>query len=251
MARFELAELEDLRQRFTQTMLAYKFAVDEVLTKVEILRQEYLHLHRDNPIEHVSSRLKSPESIVAKARRKGLPLDLEVIRRTVLDIAGVRITCSFPKDVYTIRDVLLAQSDVTLITERDYIASPKPNGYRSLHLIVQVPVFLSRGPQDVTVEVQIRTIAQDFWASTEHKIYYKYDHEIPEHLRLELARAAETARELDARMEALHQQVRDLDGPLPTADAARGGGLVPTRAVLESFLGGRPPVDDEGGPTRD
>ena len=147
---------------------------------------------------------------MAKVRRKGCPLTLEAIREQIWDVAGVRVTCSFVSDIYRIRDLLVSQQDLTVLAERDYIAEPKSNGYQSLHLIVQVPVFLSDRVESVTVEIQIRTIAMDFWASLEHKIYYKYDRQVPGELLTSLKDAADTAAELDERMQRLH---RELHGP--------------------------------------
>lgn len=206
-----VAFARDLRNQFTRLQMEHQFALDEVLTKVEILRQEFIHLHRYNPIEHVGSRVKSPASILEKALRRGLELNPEAIRAGITDIAGVRITCSFIADTYRILETLTSQSDLRVITVKDYIARPKPNGYKSLHLIIEIPVFLSTGPVPITVEVQIRTIAMDFWASLEHKIYYKYRGEVPEHLTASLSEAADIAERLDRRMEQLHDEVRGAD----------------------------------------
>ncbi|MEP7763810.1 GTP pyrophosphokinase family protein [Sanguibacter sp. 25GB23B1] len=206
-----------MREDLTRLQMEHQFAVDEVLTKVSILRQEYLHLHRYNPIEHVTSRVKSPASILDKAARRGLELDPDTIRAGITDIAGVRITCSFIADTYRVLDALTSQSDVRVLKIKDYIAQPKANGYKSLHALVEIPVFLSTGPVPVTVEVQVRTIAMDFWASLEHKIYYKYDGEVPGHLATSLSEAAGVAEQLDRRMEELHTEVR---GP----DHAHGAG---------------------------
>ncbi|GMA22518.1 GTP pyrophosphokinase [Luteimicrobium album] len=188
-------------------MMTYKFGIDEVMTKVGVLRDELKHFHDDNPIEHVGSRLKSVDSIVAKARRKGIALTPQAIREHMLDIAGVRITCSFVTDIYRVRDMLVGQRDLEVIEERDYIAHPKPNGYQSLHLIVRVPVFLSDRVEEVVVEIQLRTIAMDFWASLEHKIYYKYDREVPHHITDALKLAADVAMTLDQTMERIRDEV--------------------------------------------
>ncbi len=206
----ELDELRRLSHEFTRFSMVYKFAIDEITTKINILREEFSHLHDYNPIEHVNARLKSPESILQKAQRRGVELRFDDIREQVRDIAGVRVTCSFLSDVYTIFHMLTGQSDVTVIDVDDYIAAPKPNGYQSLHATVQVPVFLSGGPEDVYVELQVRTVAMDFWASLEHKIYYKYDRAVPARLLEELKEAADTAARLDERMEKLHRQMQAL-----------------------------------------
>ncbi|MCX7522872.1 GTP pyrophosphokinase family protein [Microbacterium sp. STN6] len=189
-------------------MMPYKFGIDEINTKIGILREEFNELHAYNPIEHVSSRLKTPESLIEKLVRKGCDPSFESIRETITDIAGVRVTCSFVSDVYRVFELITAQTDIRLVEAKDYIANPKPNGYKSLHAIVEVPVFLSDGPVPVRVEVQLRTIAMDFWASLEHKIYYKYDRSVPAELLSGLKDAADTAAQLDETMERLHSQIR-------------------------------------------
>ena len=188
-------------------LMVYKFGIDEMMTKINILRDEFTYAHDYNPIEHVKSRLKTPESILAKAARKGIDPTLDGIRANLRDIAGIRISCSFTSDVYRISDMITRQRDVRVVDVVDYIAHPKPNGYSSLHVIVEVPVFMSDRVESVYVELQIRTVAMDFWASLEHKIYYKHDRAVPSDLREELRLAAETARALDVRMEALHERV--------------------------------------------
>ena len=160
------------------------------------------------PIEHVSSRLKSPDSLLDKARRRGLPLNFESLSKNVLDVAGVRIVCSFKSDAYWLPEMISSQQDITVVAIKDYIANPRPNGYESLHLIVQVPIFLSESIQNMHVELQIRTVAMDFWASAEHKIYYKYDHAIPSSILPELQDAAEVASRLDSKMELIHDEVQ-------------------------------------------
>ena len=188
--------------------------MQEVETKLAILREEFLHTHEYNPIEHVSSRVKSVDSLVDKLERRGIGNEFDEIREKVQDIAGVRVTCSFIRDVYRLFDLLTRQDDITILEVEDYIEAPKPNGYKSLHVIISIPVFLSSGRVDVPVEVQFRTIAMDFWASLEHKIYYKYARQVPDTLTRELKHAAETASELDARMERLHVQLHGEPAPL-------------------------------------
>jgi putative GTP pyrophosphokinase len=204
------AQLRAVRDELQRFLLEYRFGMQEVETKISILRDEFLHMHEYNPIEHVSSRVKSPDSLVEKVTRKGIEPDFDSIRAHITDIAGVRVTCSFSADAYRLFDLLTQQDDITIRTVKDYIATPKENGYKSLHAIVEVPVFLSTGPVRVPVEVQFRTIAMDFWASLEHKIYYKYDRQVPGRLLDELKDAAQTAAALDDRMERLH---RELHGP--------------------------------------
>lgn len=194
-----------------QMMLLYEAAMDAVTSRVEVLQEDFRLLHDYNPIEHVKSRLKSAESILGKAQRKGLELTVTNLMNSLYDIAGVRLTCSFPSDLYTVRDLLLSQPDLRLVEEKDYVSTPKPNGYKSLHLIIQVPVHLSTGTHQVPVEVQLRTIAMDFWASLEHKIYYKYDHDVPKHLTDALKLAADVADTLDTSMERIHREVQNLD----------------------------------------
>ncbi|QMU96974.1 GTP pyrophosphokinase family protein [Microbacterium esteraromaticum] len=204
-----IAEAKQLRDAFQRFLREYEFGMREVETKISILRDEFTHMHAYNPIEHVKSRLKSPDSIVEKVARKGIDADFEVIRREITDIAGVRVTCSFVSDVYRLFDLLTQQDDVTVRAVKDYIAQPKENGYRSLHAIVEVPVFLSTGPVLIPVEVQFRTIAMDFWASLEHKIHYKFAGRVPGHLVQSLTDAAEAAGELDVRMERLHREAHE------------------------------------------
>lgn len=207
----ELAAARALRTDFSRFMLNYQFAMDEIMTKINILKTEFEHLHEYSPIEHVSSRLKSPDSIFDKARRRGHALTITSIGNTIHDIAGVRVVCSFISDAYWVAEMLSTQSDVTVVDVKDYIANPKPNGYKSLHLIVKVPIFLSGSVEEMHVEVQIRTVAMDFWASLEHKIYYKFGQEIPAALLSELTDAAGVANRLDVQMERLHDEVKKID----------------------------------------
>ncbi|HWJ82509.1 MAG TPA: GTP pyrophosphokinase family protein [Nocardioides sp.] len=204
----EAHAMREVLQRLNRFRLRYKFAIDEITTKIAILRQEFEETYDHSPIEHVRSRLKSPDSLYAKAVKRGCQDSLEAIADRVRDIAGVRVVCPFVSDVYWFKDMLTRQSDITLLEVEDYIASPKPNGYRSLHLIVEVPVFLSDRTERVPVELQIRTIAMDFWASVEHSIYYKYDASVPANLLDELADAARIAASLDERMTRLRRDVR-------------------------------------------
>lgn len=210
LAENEPEQIDALVDELRRLMLMYKFGIDEVMTKISILRDEFRHMRNYNPVEHVTSRLKSFESILAKCRRKDIPVTPEAIRESMLDIAGVRVTCSFVSDIYRVRDMLAGQSDLTVLEERDYIDQPKRNGYKSLHLIVQVPVFLSDRVEHVNVEIQLRTIAMDFWASLEHKIYYRYDREVPRHLTDALKLAADTAWALDTAMERIHEEMKGI-----------------------------------------
>ncbi len=192
---------------FTRFTMPYRFALDEVTTKLNILREEFNEFHDHNPIEHVLSRLKTPASIIDKAGRVGCALEFDDIEQHIRDIAGVRVVCSFVSDVYTMFDLLTLHPDIGVADVDDYISSPKPNGYRSLHATITVPVLQSHGIRDVFVEVQFRTAAMDSWASLEHKLFYKYDGHVPDELLDELRLAAENARTLDERMQGLRAEV--------------------------------------------
>lgn len=200
LAPEDVRHFAQIRDDFNRMMLGYRFGMEQVATRLDILREEFAELHADNPIEHISTRLKSPESIIAKAGKQGVPLEIERVRESITDIAGIRVVCSFVADVYRLVDSLTAQPDITVRTVKDYIARPKPNGYRSLHVIVEIPVFLSSGPVHVPVEVQFRTVAMDFWASTEHKIFYKYEGDVPPELQRRITDAAVTAARMDEEM---------------------------------------------------
>ncbi|MFE0022544.1 GTP pyrophosphokinase family protein [Amycolatopsis sp. NPDC059021] len=193
---------------YPRFLLVYKFAIEELMTKLRILSEEFDFVHRHDPIEHITSRVKRPEAIQDKRRRRGIPADLSAIAEHLDDIAGVRVICPFISDVYRVAEMLIAQDDVELLRRKDYIANPKPNGYRSLHLIVRIPVFLSDRVEKVKVELQFRTIAMDFWATLEHKLFYKYDDRVPADFAEELASTATMSAQLDARMEALHERLR-------------------------------------------
>ena len=196
-----------LTGELTRFLMAYKFGLDEMMTKVNILKEELTLAGEYCPIEHVSSRLKSLDSIAEKARRIDRHPTLEAVRDHIFDVAGIRIVCSFVSDAYRLMDMLTRQPDVEVLRVRDYIAAPKGNGYRSLNLVVETPVYMSDRVERVRVEVQIRTVAMDFWASLEHKIHYQYHREVPPELSRELLSAAEIASRLDAKMEHLHGEV--------------------------------------------
>ena len=229
-----LGEIKRFRDEFSRFMLNYQFGLDEILTKINILKTEFEHSNEYSPIEHVTSRLKSPESILEKVHRRGIAMSLPAIQDEILDIAGVRIVCSFIKDAYAIADMLSAQTDITVLQVKDYIARPKPNGYKSLHLIVEVPVFLSSGVEHVRVELQIRTIAMDFWASLEHKIYYKFEQEIPGNMLEGLMEAAEIAGQLDVTMERIHDEIHS------PGTSAKSSIQLPTLETFERLFGGTP-----------
>lgn len=205
-----LTQLKLLKTELIRFMMSYKFALDEMNTKIDILKQEFQYIHDYNPIEHVKSRIKSPESILKKIQRKGYELSLPSIRKNIKDIAAIRITCSFISDIYEISKMLQNQKDITVIDCKDYIKNPKPNGYQSLHLILQIPIFMSDREDHINVEIQIRTIAMDFWASLEHKIYYKYNKEVPQTIKDDLREAAMTATQLDKKMESIHKEMNKI-----------------------------------------
>lgn len=185
----------------------YACAIMEVETKFRVLDHQYSLEYDRNPIEDIKSRVKSWESLIKKVRRKEISLTLSSIEENIHDIAGVRVVCSFPDDIYMLADCLLNQDDITLIEKKDYIKNPKPGGYRSLHLIISVPIFLQDEKRMVTVEVQLRTIAMDFWASLEHKIYYKFEGNAPDYLEQELKACADMADMLDNKMFSLNQAI--------------------------------------------
>ena len=200
-------EFADLMEQFFSVRCRYEAAVREVRTKLEVLDLEFQMKHSRNPIHHMQSRLKSFPSMVEKLRRKGLPVSVEDMTASLTDIAGVRVVCSYIDDVYAVAEMLSRQDDVRVIRTRDYIAQPKENGYRSLHLIIEIPVFLQRGKLLVPVEVQIRTIAMDLWASLEHQLRYKGLSDIPHDISDELQSAADHLARLDQQMQAIHQRV--------------------------------------------
>ena len=195
---------------YRKLMAYYTCAMMEVETKLNVLNEEFSLQYDRNPISAIKTRLKSFDSIIEKLQRKGLPMDdFDVIEQNLNDIAGVRVICSFPEDVYMLAEALLKQDDIRLLERKDYIASPKANGYRSLHLIVDVPIFLAQEKRLMKVEVQLRTIAMDFWASLEHQLKYKKELENTEELTRELLECAEVSAALDAKMEEIRKRIMD------------------------------------------
>ena len=191
---------------YRELMSYYRCAMKEVETKFNVLDEELSLEYDRNPIESIKTRLKSPESITSKLTKKGIVPTVENIEQLVNDIAGVRVICSFPTDIYMLSDAFLKQDDVRLIQKKDYIASPKANGYRSLHLIVEIPIFLHDKKKLMKVEVQFRTISMDWWASLEHKISYKKGIDSEEDIRKELLECAEMGALLDKKMEDIHKK---------------------------------------------
>ena len=192
---------------FFSVQCRYQAAIREVQTKLEILDDEFQMRHQRNPIHHMHSRMKTIQSMMDKLRRKQLELNIGSAVEHLTDIAGIRVVCSYVQDVYTVANLLTGQDDVHLVRVRDYIQTPKENGYQSLHLIVEVPVFLAEGRVMVPVEVQIRTIAMDFWASLEHSLRYKAADGVPEEISAELKQAALDIAALDQRMQSIHDRV--------------------------------------------
>lgn len=200
-------DITDTLQEFMALQQLYDAGIKEVRTKLEILDDEFKIKHDHNPIHHMEYRLKSVNSILGKLEKRGLEVSLDSIVTNLTDIAGVRVICNYVSDVYKIADLLIKQSDIKLIAKKDYIKHPKENGYRSLHLVVEVPIFLAEKVQPTTVEIQIRTIAMDFWASLEHHLRYKADNEVPDGVRDELIECAKTISNLDYKMQGIHEEL--------------------------------------------
>ncbi len=190
-----------------EVTLVYNAALKQIETKMEILNDEFQHVHQYNPIEHIKARIKTPESIVKKLKRHGYESTIENMVNHINDIAGIRVICSFTSDIYRIAEMISDQKDIRVIGVKDYITYPKASGYKSYHMIVTVPVYLSDRIVDTKVEIQIRTVAMDFWASLEHKIHYKFEGDAPEHIRNELVECARMVADLDARMLSLNEEI--------------------------------------------
>ena len=204
-------EFQQMVDEFFSIQCRYQSAIREVQTKLEILDDEFQMKHSRNPIHHMQSRMKTIQSMMEKLKRKHVRVDMLSAVQNLTDIAGIRVVCYYIEDIYTIANLLISQDDIKVLKWRDYIKEPKPNGYRSLHLVVEVPVFLSEGRTPVPVEVQIRTIAMDFWASLEHSLRYKAVGDVPSDISDELAQTAETIAALDLRMQNIHDRVDKLN----------------------------------------
>ncbi len=191
-----------------EVMLIYSSALKQISTKLEILNDEFQHVHRYNPIEHIKSRVKTPESIVKKLKKHGYESTIQNMVEYINDIAGIRVICSFTSDIYQIAEMIRNQSDIKVISIKDYIVNPKKSGYKSYHMLVTIPVYLSDRIVDTKVEIQIRTVAMDFWASLEHKINYKFEGNAPDHIRNELVECARMVAELDERMLSLNEEIQ-------------------------------------------
>lgn len=200
-------EFQQMVDDFFSVQCRYQAAIKEIQTKLEILDDEFQMRHRRNPIHHMQSRMKTIQSMMEKLRRRQEPVSISSAVEHLTDIAGIRVICSYIQDIYTVADLLTCQDDVEVIRVRDYIKTPKANGYRSLHLVLAIPVFLAEGRIVVPVEVQIRTIAMDFWASLEHSLRYKAEGAVPEDISAELIQTASDIAALDQRMQRIHDKV--------------------------------------------
>lgn len=194
-------------REFVRMMTLYRCAIMEVETKLNVLNAEFSLQYDRNPFESIETRLKSPASIVQKLRKRGLDVTVENMQSRLFDIAGIRVVCSFREDIYKLADLLIQQDDILLFSRKDYIQNPKPNGYRSLHMILDIPIFLAEGKKHMKVEVQFRTIAMDFWASVEHKLKYKKEIPDAEEVQRRLKTCADTLAAMDGEMESIRQKI--------------------------------------------
>ncbi len=208
---FDLLDIPDVfsdqTHLYMELMMMYRSAIREVQTKLEVLNDEFSVRYQRNPISFIKTRIKSPNSILKKLQSKGFEISLESVHSNLHDVAGIRVICPFIDDIYAIAEMLTNQDDITLLETKDYIQNPKANGYRSLHLIVEVPVFLSDRKQPMQVEVQIRTIAMDFWASLDHQLHYKKDLENAEQISADLKECADIISATDQRMQVIKYQI--------------------------------------------
>ena len=203
----EGAKVISRTKEFTNLMTLYRCALMEIETKLNVLNEEFSLQYDRNPFESIESRLKSPTSIVEKMMSKGIEINVENMEGEIFDIAGIRVVCSFKEDIYRLADLLVQQDDILLLARKDYIANPKPNGYRSFHIIVDIPIFLSEGKKHMKVEVQFRTIAMDFWASVDHKLKYKKELKHPEEVVARLKKCADNLAKMDDEMEEIRQSL--------------------------------------------
>lgn len=206
----EVVDHTQMRRDFERVMMMYAGAIREVRTKLEVLNDEFKIRSRRNPIHYINSRIKTPASILEKMKRRGYPVTMASLRENMHDIAGIRVICAYGSDIYSIAEMLMKQDDVMVLMVKDYIKNPKPNGYRSLHLVIEIPVYFSDRKQFIKVEVQIRTMAMDFWASLEHQIRYKTAGRPSEAISNELRECAEIIHDTDARMERLYEAMQKL-----------------------------------------
>lgn len=206
---FENTEIIQYFNDFQEFMMMYNCAIKEVKTKFEVLNDEFVVANKRNPIEMIKSRVKKPKSIFEKLNRKGYPVNMDSILTNLNDVAGIRVVCSFVDDIYEIASMFEQQDDITVLEIKDYIKNPKANGYRSYHMIVEVPVFFSNRKMNMKVEVQLRTIAMDFWASLEHTIKYKKDIDNADEIMLELKKCADLISETDLKMQSINNRINN------------------------------------------
>lgn len=199
------------KEEFDHMMMMYGCAIKEVQTKLQVLNDELSIARKRNPIEFIKTRIKKPDSIAVKLKKRGLPVTIASIRENLNDVAGVRVICAFLDDIYRVADMLTAQDDVNLIQTKDYIKNPKENGYRSLHLILEVPVYFSDHKENLRAEVQIRTIAMDFWASLEHQVKYKKNVKDAENIVYELRACADVINRTDYHMQSIRDRIVEID----------------------------------------
>lgn len=202
---------DDNLEELQEIIVLHNFALKEIETKINIINGECKLLKQYNPIEHVKTRLKSPKSIIKKLYKKNLDLTVDNINDNILDIAGVRVICSFKNDIFEVAKMIASQNDIEVVSVKDYVTNPKENGYQSYHMHVKIPVFLSEKTINMIVEIQIRTSAMDFWASVEHKINYKHENNMTEQLKRELRECSIEASKLDDRMYSINQRISDLN----------------------------------------
>ena len=195
-------------REFMAVQQLYSAAIKEIRTKFEILDDEFSVKYNYNPIHQIESRLKKPKSIIEKLKRMGFEVSLKSIRENLFDVAGIRVICNYVDDIYRIADLLIKQDDITLIRTKDYIEHPKENGYRSLHLIVSIPIFLAESTENVMAEIQIRTIAMNLWASLEHELKYKSEDDVSEELKIRLKNNADTIAKVDMEMQSIFRELK-------------------------------------------
>ena len=210
LGEHDAEKLLESAMQLQQIMLLYEAGIREIKTKLDILSDESNISGKPSPIDSIKSRIKSPRSIIKKLKRRGFPISLQSIMDNLNDIGGIRVICPFIQDIYTVADMLMRQRDLTLIEKKDYIANPKPNGYRSLHLILEVPIFLSETTKPVRIELQLRTIAMDFWASLEHQLRYKSDVQVPPHISDDLKECADVIAATDEEMQRIAKELHVL-----------------------------------------
>ena len=200
--------MQQNKKPFDLLMSYYECAIMEVNTKLHVLNNEFSHMHQRNPIESIKTRIKTPASILEKLNRRNLPICIDSLENGLTDIAGIRVICPFPDDIYNVAELLTNQDDVITVARKDYIKNPKKNGYRSLHLIIEIPIFLASGKKHMKVEVQLRTIAMDFWASLDHKLRYKQNLKNSEEIALELKECADIIAGVDLKMQNIRKKIQ-------------------------------------------